>query len=193
MLPLKTGGKMKSLLLFTLLTVLVLTGAAAQQAASQQAAAEITFSYTRLNGSASNQFAVWIENDKGQFIKTLYATRYTANGGWSRRPSSIPVWVKQSGLSDMTKTQIDALTGATPRTGILTYTWDGTDSRGAAVPAGNYVIILEGTLRWENQVYYRAPIRLGQGTTTATVNVEYKGDPGADRTMISDVKVRTMR
>jgi hypothetical protein len=184
---------MKRLLLFAMLIILVLTGAAAQQASLQQAVAEITFSYTRLSGSASNQFAVWVENDKGQYIKTLYATRYTANGGWSRRPSSIPVWVKQSGLSDMTKTQIDALAGATPRTGTLTYTWDGTDSRGAAVPAGNYVIILEGTLRWENQVYYRAPIRLGQGNAAATVNVEYKGEPGDDRTMIKDVKVRVLR
>jgi len=179
---------MKRLLLFALLAVLVLTGAAAQQAA-----AEITFSYTKLSGSASNQFAVWIENTKGQYIKTLYATRYTANGGWSRRPSSIPMWVKQSGLSNMTSAQVDAVSGATPRTGTLTYTWDGTDSRGAVVPAGDYIIILEGTLRWENQVYYRAPIRYGQGPAAATVSVEYKGDPGADRTMISEVKVRTLR
>jgi hypothetical protein len=192
MLPLKTGGKMKRLLFIVLLTALVLTGTAAQQATSQQAA-EIAFSFTRLGGSASNQFALWIENDKGQYIKTLYATRYTANGGWKRRESSIPVWVKQSGLSDMTKTQIDTLTGATPRTGTLTYTWDGTDSRGAAVPAGNYVIIFEGTLRWENQVYYRAPIRLGQGPAAAAVSVEYKGDPGDDRDMIRDVKVRVLR
>jgi hypothetical protein len=179
-------------LLFILLTILVLTTAAAQQAAAQQAA-EITFSYTKLSGSASNQFAIWIENDRGQYIKTLYATRYTANGGWSRRPSSIPLWVKQSGLSDMTSAQVDAVSGATPKAGTLTYTWDGTDSRGTAVPAGDYVIILEGTLRWENQVYYRAPIRLGQGAATATVSVEYKGDAGDDRAMIGDVKVRTLR
>jgi len=184
-------------LLFTLLTILILTSVASQQATAQQAtsqqAAEITFSYTKLSGSASNQFAIWIENAQGQYIKTLYATRYTANGGWKRRESSIPVWVKQSGLSNMTSAQIDAVSGATPRTGTITYTWDGTDSRGVAVPAGDYVIILEGTLRWENQVYYRAPIRLGNGSAAATVNVEYKGDPGEDRAMISDVKVRTLR
>ncbi|MCL1958510.1 MAG: DUF2271 domain-containing protein [Spirochaetes bacterium] len=185
-------------LLFTLLTALVLTyvtaqQAASQQAAAQQAAAEITFSYTRLSGSASNQFAVWIENAQGQYIKTLYATRYTANGGWKRRESSIPMWVKQSGLSNMTSAQVDAVSGATPKAGTLIYTWDGTDSRGAVAPAGNYIIVLEGTLRWENQVYYRAPIRIGQGPAAATVSVEYKGDPGDDRAMISDVKVRTLR
>jgi len=167
-----------------------LTGAAAQ---TPQAAAEITFTFTRQTGSASNQFAVWIENSQGQFVKTLYATRYTANGGWERRATSIPVWVKKSNLPDMTKAQVDVITGATPRAGTLTYTWDGTDSSGAPVPAGDYVIFLEGTLRWENQVYYRAPIRLGQGPAAAQVSVEYSSDPMSERAMIDDVKVRTLR
>jgi len=178
---------MKRLIFVFLLTSLALTSMAAQTAA------EITFSFTRQSGSASNQFAVWIENSQGQHVKTIYATRYTANGGYQRRASSIPVWVRQSGLSSLSKPQVDALTGATPRNGTLTYTWDGTDSRGASVPAGNYVIILEGTLRWENQVLYRAPIRLGQGPAVPEVSVEYTGNPGAERVMITDVRVRTLR
>jgi len=182
---------MKRLFFIVLFIALILTAAAAQQ--TQAPAAEITFTFTRQSGSASNQFAVWIENAQGQYVKTVYATRYTAGGGWKRRASSIPVWVKQSGLSGMTNAQVDALTGATPRAGALTYTWDGTDSRGAPVSAGDYVIILEGTLRWENQVYYRAPIRLGQGASAAQVSVEYVGDPGSERGMIGDVKVRTLR
>jgi len=182
---------MKRLFLILILTTLILTGAAAQQ--TQAPAAEVTFTFTRQSGSASNQFAVWIENAHGQYIKTVYAASYTAKGGWKRRASSIPVWVKQSSLSDMTSAQVDALTGATPRTGTLTYTWDGTDSRGAPVPAGDYVVILEGTLRWENQVYYRAPIRLGQGASSAQVSVEYSSDPMPERAMIGDVKVRTLR
>jgi len=173
---------------FALLTAMFLTDAAAQQAA-----AELTFSFTRQSGAASNQFAVWIEDTSGRYIKTLYATRYTANGGWRNRATSIPIWVRQSGLSAMTSTQIDTLTGATPRTGNLTYTWDGTDSRGAAVPNGDYIIFLEGTLRWGNQVLYRAPIRLGSGPANANVSVEYTGDPGTERAMINSVTVQTLR
>jgi len=179
---------MNRLIFVLILTSLVLTGVSAQQAA-----AELTFTFTRQTGSASNQFAVWIENSQGQFVKTLYATRYTANGGWRVRPSSIPIWVRKSGLSSLTGAQVDAITGATPRNGTLTYTWDGTDNRGAPVPAGNYTIILEGTLRWENQVLYRAPIRLGQGASVPEVSVEYTGDPGAERVMIANVRVRTLR
>ena len=188
---------MKKLFLILLLSTLVLACTGAQQNSSQtnqgQSAAELSFSFTRLSGSASNQFAVWIEDAQGKFIKTLYATKYTANGGWKRRETSIPIWVRKSGLSNLTNAQIDAVTGATPRTGTLTYTWDGTDSQGASVPTGSYVIFLEGTLRWENQVLYRAPIRLGSGAAAAEVSVEYTGDAGSDRSMIGDVKARTLR
>ena len=180
---------MKRIYLFLiLLMVFGLTNMAAQQPA-----VEISFLFLRQSGSASNQYAIWIEDAQGQFVKTLYATRWTANGGWNRRPTSIPVWVKQFDLANTPKAQVDAVSGATPRTGVMTYTWDGTDSRGASVPAGNYTLILEGTLRWENQVYYRAPIRLGQSAADAEVSVEYVGDPGADRAMIDNVKVRTFR
>ncbi|MCL2763887.1 MAG: DUF2271 domain-containing protein [Treponema sp.] len=182
---------MKKLLFILMLTILSTAGIAAQQPA-----AELTFTFTRQSGSASNQYAVWIEDAQGQFVKTLYAARWTANGGFSRRPTSIPLWVNKSGLSGMARAQVDAVSGVTPRTGTQNYTWDGTDSRGAAVPAGDYVLILEGTLRWENQVYYRAPIRLGSGASVPQISVEYttgERDTTAERAMISDVRVRVLR
>ena len=162
-------------------------------AQSGTAAAELSFSFTRQSGFASNQFAVWVEDAQSRHVKTLYATRYTANGGWKRRETSIPLWVKKSGLADMTKVQIDSLTGATPGTGTLTYRWDGTDSRNTALPPGDYVVYLEGTLRQEKQVLYRAPIRLGQGPAASEVTTEYTGTPGNERGMISAVTVRTLR
>jgi hypothetical protein len=183
---------MKKYLFVFMLSIVVLIYAGAQQKTSQPAA-ELSFSYTRLSGSASNQFAVWVEDSQGRHIKTLYATKYTAAGGWKRRETSIPVWVKKSGLANLTSTQIDAITGATPKTGTLKYTWDGTDLNGAGVPAGNYFLFLEATLRWDNQVLYRAPIRLGQGSSAVEVTVEYKGDAGADKNMIADVKAKTFR
>jgi len=38
---------------------------------------EISFDFKRQGTIASNQYAVWIEDDKGKLIKTLYVTRYT--------------------------------------------------------------------------------------------------------------------
>jgi len=158
-------------------------------------AAEISFTFTRQSGAASNQYAIWIEDAQGQYVKTIFATRWTANGGYKSRPTSIPLWVKQSKLNTIPKTQVDAVSGATPSTRTVTYTWDGTGFNGAAVPDGDYILILEGTLRWENQAYYRAPIALGQGAAAVQVSVEYTGarDTNAERAMFRDVRVRVLR
>jgi hypothetical protein len=163
--------------------------------AENQPVAELSFIYTRQAGSGSNQFAVWIEDNKGRYITTLYATGFTANGGWERRETSIPVWVRQSGIAGMEKTRIDAITGATPSAGSLTYRWDGTDSRGVALPSGRYVICLEGTLRGDNQIICRAPIQTGRRRPAeAKVSIEYIGTPpGTERDMISNVTARTLR
>jgi len=186
---------MKRYLFIFMLSIAVLACTGAQQKTSKAGspAAELSFVYTRTIGSASNQFAVWVEDSQGKYIKTLYATKYTVTGGWKRRETSIPVWVKKSGLANLTSASLDAITGATPKSGTLTYSWDGTDAGGAVVPAGDYILFLEGTLRWENQVLYRAPISLGKGAAQAEVSVEYKGDAGDDRSMIGDVKARTLR
>jgi hypothetical protein len=177
----------RSIIFLMLLTVFIIN------ATAQQAAVEITFNFTRQSGSASNQFAVWVEDSTGRYIKTLFVTQWTAKGGWKTREASIPFWVRKSNLSNMEKTQIDAVSGATPRTGTFTYTWDGADNLGKLAPAGDYVIILEGTLRWENQVVCRAPIRIGGGPAQANINIEYSGDSTAERTMIGNVSVKVLR
>ena len=149
---------------------------------------EVSFTYTKQSGSGSNQFAVWIEDAQGRFIKTLYATRFTAAGGWERRPLSIPQWVKRSNLAGMNKTQIDAITGPTPKGGSLSYIWDGTDSTGRTVSAGEYRVLIEATLRNENQVLYTAAVKLGE-KGRATAQAQYFGSGTAERGMIGPVTI----
>ena len=184
---------MKHLFFLSLAALFALPSLAAQQAAVLPATAEVSLTFTRQRGTASNQYAVWVENAQGQYVRTLYATRWTAAGGWQRRPTSIPVWVSRSGLSEKTRAQVDAISGATGQTGGRVHAWDGRDSNGNLVPPGNYVIFVEGTLRWENQVMHRAPITIGQGPATATVSVEFSGPSTAERGMLSGVSVRVLR
>jgi len=159
---------------------------------NQQSVMEISFDFGRKLGVASNQFAVWIEDSRGTVVKTLYATRFTASGGWQRRPLSIPVWVKKSGLSALGKNEVDAFTGATPRTGTLTYRWDGRDKNGNSMAAGEYRVFLEATLRNENGVLYNAPFTIGvnaAGNAIREAAAEYTGNSTRDRDMVKNVKV----
>ncbi|MCL2496367.1 MAG: DUF2271 domain-containing protein, partial [Clostridiales bacterium] len=133
----------------------------------------ITFEYQKQSGSASNQFAVWIEDMDGHLIKTLYATRYTANGGYKNRPDSIPLWVEKSGLASLTKSEIDAVSSATPKAGALSYAWDLTDINGVAVAPGEYKFFVEGTLRWKNSVLYSGVIAISDQPVTVIAGAEF--------------------
>lgn len=137
----------------------------------------ISFDFTRQSGYASNQFAVWIEDMDARHIKTLYATRFTADGGYKNRPDSIPVWVEKSGLAGMEN--VDAISGATPRSGALTYVWDLTDAKSNAVPTGTYRFFVEGSLRWKNRVLYTGEIAIGGAAASAEAEARfiYEGSP----------------
>ncbi len=130
----------------------------------------ITFDYNKQSGYASNQFAVWIEDAEGNFIKTLYATRFTAKGGYKDRADALPVWVVQSNLASLEKPEIDAITSATPKSGTLSYTWDMTNTNGDAIAPGEYKFFVEGNLRWQNRILYSGVIPLDH--TPVTVSAE---------------------
>ena len=169
--------------LAVLMFLYIVTGL--QEQASQ---VEVSFDYTKQLGVGSNQFAVWIENAQGQYVKTLYATRFTANGGWRRRAQALPVWVRQSNAADMDRVHIDAISGPTPKTGSLRYSWDGTDNAGRALGEGQYRIMVEATLRMDNRVLYTAMVRLGErGQTTA--QPRYFGSGSRERGMIGPVTI----
>jgi len=133
----------------------------------------ISFDYERVSGRASNQFAVWIEDMDGNFVTTLYATRWTANGGYRNRPDSIHRWVDASGLASMSQAEVDAISGATPGTGAVSYAWDLSDRNGNAVAAGQYRFFVEGSLRWRNSVVYSGVVDIGGGDITVNGEAEF--------------------
>ena len=58
----------------------VIEVAQSSKKAVKASALEVSFNYQRQAGPGSNQYAVWIENEKGEFVKTLFFTSYTAKG-----------------------------------------------------------------------------------------------------------------
>jgi hypothetical protein len=151
----------------------------------------VSFDYESQSGHASNQFAVWIEDADGNMVNTLYATKYTAGGGYERRPDSIRNWVEKSGLADMTAAQADAVSGATPKSGKLSYVWDLTDGNGNAVPDGKYAFVVEGTMRWKNYVLSRGDIEVGGDSVTATAEPTYHFEGDGDNAALTEDSAET--
>jgi hypothetical protein len=175
-------------ILFGMIFLLALSGVHAQKSVST--GIEISFTYNRQSVLSSNQFALWIEDGEGKLVKTLFATNFTASGGWEKRPLSIPLWVEKSEPSTLSKTEIDAFTGATPRPGALKYRWDGTDKDGKRVAEGEYKVFLEATLRMENKVLYSASFTLGGSIMQEIMlRTHYSGKGTRERKMIENVRV----
>ena len=153
----------------------------------------ISFDYVKQSGSASNQFAVWIEDIDGNYLLTVFATQWTANGGFNSRTDSVALWVEISDIASMPSYYVDAVSGATPQTGEFTCVWDLTDTDGNTVPSGEYRVFIEGTLRWKNYVLYSGIIEIGNTPATIQADVEfvYAGS-GNQSTLTSDSPENSM-
>jgi hypothetical protein len=146
----------------------------------------ISFSFKRQNVIASNQVAVWIENESGMIIKTLYISRFTGKGGFSNRPDSLSAWVAKAKPSS--PAELDAFTGATPRNGSVTYVWDCTDGKGNPVPAGTYRYCVEGSLYWKSNVLFNGNITVGKSAASSRAAPVYSSDDPAYRAMLQQVQ-----
>lgn len=162
--------KLKTFLSFTASLALILAGgnAFAQSSSAngenKSAAVEITFDYSRKSTRATNQTAVWIEDENGKVVKTIYVSAFTSSGrGYRRRKDSLNRWVAAANPESLSKKEIDALSGATLRTGSQKFTWDLTGSDGRKVSDGRYFVKLEGTLYWSSSVLYSSQIDIFGG------------------------------
>lgn len=149
---------------------------------------EISFRFHH-GGIASSQYAIWIEDETGRLVRTLYATSFTAKGGYEYREDAVPVWVSKAKPQNMTAAQVDAITGATPRNSVLTYRWDGTDDKGNRVPSGNYKFFVEGTLYWKSRVIYSGELDWGgKGQGTIPAKVRHFNPSKTNEDMITEFK-----
>jgi len=133
------------------------------------------------------QFAIWIENEKGEFLETIYVTKKTAKQGWrfsggSRRKESLPVWGHSRGIKYGDSLYLptkkeplpDGITSQTPRAGSRIY---------AELPAGKKIIFIfveiNHSVDW-NSFYPENSEKNGQPSVvySAAVNTEnlFKGE-----------------
>jgi hypothetical protein len=196
--PLRRGGIKAGILILAILLSMIAVAQSSKKDV-KASALEVSFDYQRQAGPGSNQYAVWIENEKGNVVKTLFVTSYTTKGrarggeqpkrGYIVRPACVPTWVKTVKADEKTDQQLDAVTGATPQAGgTQTFTWDFTDEQGKAVPQGNYKVVVEATLFFDSDIIYSGTFstkdKEGDIKVTSTLT---KGDE-QHKNMVTNVK-----
>ena len=195
--PLRRSGiKAGILVLAILLSVIAM--AQSSKKAAKASTLEVSFNYQRQAGPGSNQYAVWIENEKGEFVKTLFVTSYTAKGrarggeqpkrGYIVRPACVPTWVKTSKAEEKTDVQLDAVTGATPQSGVQTFTWDFTDEQGKVVPQETYKVKVEATLIFDSDIVYTGTFSTKDKPGNITLTSELTKPDEQHKDMVTDVK-----
>ena len=153
---------------------------------------EVDFEYKAMSGFASNQFALWVENADGEVVKILFVTDFTGvKRGYKKREQSLNNWVAIAKPGKMSDAEIDAISGATPKSGIQHFVWDLTDNQGKKVPTGKYFIKLEATLFAGSNVVYTGAVDLPQpasGEITITMKRSEPDNP-KNANMIQNVKM----
>jgi hypothetical protein len=133
----------------------------------------IQYRLHHLDRLASNQIAIWIEDERGNFVKTLFATSFTANGGYISRPESLPEWRKAANWKNASKATIERVARPEQPEGNHTVYWDCTDEAGKPVKPGTYSYKIEGNIQWENRVVFTGKIVIGSRENSANASAVY--------------------
>jgi len=150
---------------------------------------EIAFSYNKQRMVASSQYAFWIEGMDGNYIDTLYVTQWTARGGYSYRPLSIPLWVSAAQPTGISSAEMDAISGATPRNGDYFAYWDFTDRNGDPVTGAQFRYFIEGTMNNNDDVLYTGVITIGSEKWEEIPIPVYSLNDSVYKDMLSNVRV----
>lgn len=194
-----TIDMMKKMIVFLVAALLVCMPGMAQQKKGKAQCLEVSFNYQRQSGPGSNQYAVWIENERGEVVKTLFVTSYTTKGrvrgneqpmrGYIKRPACVPTWVKTVKANELTDQQLDAFTGATPQAnGTQTFTWDFTDQAGKAVRKGTYKVCVEATLFNASTIIYSGTFSTKDKAGNVALTSQLTTPDENHKDMVTDVK-----
>jgi hypothetical protein len=100
------------------------------------------------------QTAVWVEDSKGDYVKTIYVSGFAGNVG--DKQVTLGTWGTSSGF------ETDANTGASIDVGNHAYAWDLTRSGGGTASPGTYTVRVE-TFYWPSMAYEIAEARVDVG------------------------------
>jgi hypothetical protein len=135
----------------------------------------------------SYQVAIWLEDEEGKYVKTLFLSEYLSAGGYSL-DNVCPDWVKQTQWDKAPESEVDAVTAPTPKIGNSTLKFDGL-KRGIA--PGKYRFCLQVHLVGKLNVLHRGNITVGGEAAEAATQVFFTPGPrpeGADA--VEDVHAR---
>jgi hypothetical protein len=131
---------------------------------------EVSFAFKKASGMVpSYQIAVWLEDESGKYVKTLFLSEYLSAGGYGL-DYVCPDWVKQAQWDKAPESEYDAVTRPTPKVGSTTLKFDAL-KRG--IVPGKYRFCLQVHLVGKLNILHRGEITVGAEAAEAPAEVFY--------------------
>lgn len=126
---------------------------------AEEVSGQMEFTFRIVLAEKKCQIAIWLVDEKGAFIDTVYVTRKVAKKGLGNRGGGIddklggsrlsvlPVWAHQRGINyggdnfypTKDRPLVDAITSATPKKGEFVWLWQPKET----LPSGKYIYYIE--------------------------------------------------
>ena len=90
---------------------------------------EITFDFKRQDDWKNNQFAIWMEDYNGTYLKTIYVSKEVMDRNAEKK--LLPRWSKTVETVGESRKDLEKVAKSVPQSGKSTYLWDGTDRYGS--------------------------------------------------------------
>jgi hypothetical protein len=114
--------------------------------------------------------AVWLENEGGELVKTLFASTELAQGAFTVEGDICPDWIKKSHWEKASQAAVDAVSGPTPTAGSGSFSFD---LKKLGILPGVYVVCMQVHIHDNYNILYKGTIRVGQEPAEAQVEVSY--------------------
>ncbi len=157
---------------------------AAQSATQVAGTLEVSFVFGSPEGvEPSYQTALWLQDEKGQYVKSLFVSEYLAYGGFND-PTICPDWIKVANWDKATETDYDAVSRPTPPVGKNSLKINLKDK---GIVPGKYEYLLEVHMVENFNILYRGQIQIGNQVAESKPDITFTPNkhPAADGVITS--------
>lgn len=136
----------------------------------------------------SYQTVIWLENEKGEYVRSLYVSEYLSYGGY-HDTTICTDWIKKAKWETMPESMYDLVTQATPPVGTTTFRFSCLEHQ--ILPGRYHVKVLTHLVEKYN-IQYDGLLKIGGKEVEAVVHSSHVPEkhPDAKLDALADVTLR---
>lgn len=155
---------------------------------AEPVAGKLEISYLVSSDDASRFTAVWLENEGGELVKTLFVSNELAQGAFTVEGDICPDWIKKAHWEKASQADVDAVSGPTPTAGTGSLSFD---LKKHAILPGTYFFCMQIHIHDNYNILYKGQLRLGEKPAEAQAEVFYSPKRYASaEDLLRDVRAR---